>query len=90
VIILQLLEITPAESPLEGVVMELSDCASRRCQWRRRDRRAETAFRDIDYAGWSAQSRADQAGTERKDRWMENAKIFSTQGKALTRSRSAR
>jgi malate dehydrogenase len=81
-VILQLLEITPALKALEGVVMELSDCAFATLHGVVATDRAETAFGDIDYA-LLVGAKPRGPGMERKDLLTENAKIFSTQGKAL-------
>ena len=81
-VILQLLEITPALKALEGVVMELNDCAFATLHGVVATDRAETAFRDIDYA-MLVGAKPRGPGMERKDLLTENAKIFSTQGKAL-------
>ena len=81
-VILQLLEITPALKALQGVVMELDDCAFATLQGVVATDRAETAFRDADYA-LLVGARPRGPGMERKDLLLENAKIFSAQGKAL-------
>jgi malate dehydrogenase len=81
-VILQLLEITPALKALEGVVMELSDCAFATLHGVVATDRAEIAFRDADYA-LLVGAKPRGPGMERKDLLLENAKIFSTQGKAL-------
>ena len=49
-VVLQLLEITPALGALEGVVMELRDCAFPLLDNVLTTDQAETAFRDADYA----------------------------------------
>jgi malate dehydrogenase len=81
-VILQLLEITPALKALEGVVMELDDCAFPTLHGVVATDRAEAAFRDADYA-LLVGARPRGPGMERKDLLLENAKIFSAQGKAL-------
>ena len=81
-VILQLLEITPALKALDGVVMELDDCAFATLQGVVATDRADTAFRDADYA-LLVGARPRGPGMERKDLLLENAKIFSAQGKAL-------
>src|SRR4029079_17710850 len=81
-VILQLLEITPALKALEGVVMELDDCAFSTLQGVVATDRADTAFRGADYA-LLVGARPRGPGMERKDLLLENAKIFSAQGKAL-------
>jgi malate dehydrogenase len=81
-IILQLLEITPALGALRGVAMELEDCAFDALHGVVVTDRAEAAFRDINY-GLLVGARPRGPGMERKDLLLENAKIFSAQGKAL-------
>jgi malate dehydrogenase len=81
-IILQLLEISPAMGALNGVAMELDDCAFETLQGIVLSDRAEVAFRDIHYA-LLVGARPRGPGMERKDLLLENAKIFSAQGKAL-------
>jgi len=81
-IILQLLEITPALAALRGVAMELEDCAFDALHGVVVTDRAEVAFRDINY-GLLVGARPRGPGMERKDLLLENAKIFSAQGKAL-------
>jgi malate dehydrogenase len=81
-VILQLLEITPALKALEGVVMELHDCAFATLQGVVATDRAEAAFRDADYA-LLVGAKPRGPGMERKDLLLENARIFSAQGKAL-------
>jgi malate dehydrogenase len=81
-IILQLLEITPALNALNGVAMELDDCAFEALHGVVVTDKAETAFRDINYA-LLVGARPRGPGMERKDLLLENAKIFSAQGKAL-------
>jgi malate dehydrogenase len=81
-VILQLLEITPALKALEGVAMELHDCAFATLEGIVATDRADAAFRDADYA-LLVGARPRGPGMERKDLLLENAKIFSAQGKAL-------
>jgi malate dehydrogenase len=81
-VILQLLEIPPALGALQGVAMELHDCAFDALHGVIATDQAQTAFRDIDYA-LLVGARPRGPGMERKDLLMENAKIFSAQGKAL-------
>jgi malate dehydrogenase len=81
-IILQLLEITPALPALNGVAMELDDCAFDTLRGIVVTDRPEVAFRDINYA-LLVGARPRGPGMERKDLLLENAKIFSAQGKAL-------
>ncbi len=81
-VILQLLEITPALGALEGVVMELRDCAFPLLDNVVTTDKAETAFRDADYA-LLVGARPRGPGMERGDLLLANAEIFSTQGRAL-------
>jgi malate dehydrogenase len=81
-VILQLLEITPALGALNGVAMELDDCAFDSLHGIVLSDQAEVAFRDVDYA-LLVGARPRGPGMERKDLLTENAKIFSAQGKAL-------
>lgn len=81
-VILQLLEITPALPALNGVVMELEDCAFPTLQGVVATDVAEVAFRDADYA-LLVGAKPRGPGMERSDLLRDNAKIFSTQGKAL-------
>ena len=81
-VILQLLEIPPALGALEGVAMELDDCAFDALHGVVVSDQAATAFRDADYA-LLVGARPRGPGMERKDLLLENAKIFSAQGKAM-------
>ena len=81
-VILQLLEITPALDALQGVVMELDDCAFPLLQGIVATDDANVAFKDTDYA-LLVGSRPRGPGMERKDLLEANAAIFSAQGKAL-------
>jgi malate dehydrogenase len=81
-VILQLLEITPALNALNGVVMELDDCAFPTLQGVVATDQPDVAFRDTDYA-LLVGARPRGPGMERGDLLRENAKIFSVQGKAL-------
>jgi len=81
-IVLHLLEIPPAMRALEGVVMELSDCAFPLLHRIEASDDAKVAFKDIDYA-FLVGARPRGAGMERKDLLEANAAIFSTQGQAL-------
>lgn len=81
-IVLQLLEITPALPALNGVAMELDDCAFDTLQGIVVSDRADVAFRDINYA-LLVGARPRGPGMERKDLLLANAQIFSAQGKAL-------
>ncbi|MEJ2533942.1 MAG: malate dehydrogenase [Gammaproteobacteria bacterium] len=79
---LQLLEITPALGVLEGVVMELHDCAFPLLQKVVATDDANVAFKDADYA-LLVGAKPRGPGMERSDLLTENGKIFGPQGKAL-------
>jgi malate dehydrogenase len=81
-IILQLLEITPALGALNGVAMELDDCAFDTLHSVVVTDKPEEAFRDTHYA-LLVGARPRGPGMERKDLLIANAQIFSAQGKAL-------
>lgn len=83
-VILQLLEITPAMGALEGVVMELNDCAFPLLQDVIISDDPEVAFKDTDYA-LLVGARPRGPGMERKDLLEANAAIFSVQGKAMNK-----
>ena len=83
-IILQLLEITPAMGALEGVVMELNDCAFPLLKEVIISDDAEVAFADSEYA-LLVGARPRGPGMERKDLLEANAAIFSGQGKAINK-----
>jgi len=79
---LHLLEITPALGALQGVVMELSDCAFPTLHRVVATDDARVAFRDCNVA-MLVGARPRGPGMERKDLLLANAQIFSAQGKAL-------
>ena len=81
-VILQLLEITPALPALEGVVMELNDCAFPLLAGIVATDDLATAFKDADYA-LLVGARPRGPGMERKDLLEANGAIFGPQGKAL-------
>lgn len=83
-VVLQLLEITPAMGALEGVVMELNDCAFPLLQEVIISDDPEVAFKDTDYA-LLVGARPRGPGMERKDLLEANAAIFSVQGKAMNK-----
>jgi malate dehydrogenase len=83
-VILQLLEITPALGALEGVVMELQDCAFSVLQDVVATDDAETAFEDADYA-LLVGAKPRGPGMERKDLISANGKIFGPQGAAMNK-----
>ncbi|MCO7224543.1 malate dehydrogenase [Pleionea sp. CnH1-48] len=81
-VILQLLDITPAMDALQGVKMELDDCAFPLLQDVTCSDDPNVAFKDADYA-LLVGARPRGPGMERKDLLEANAAIFSVQGKAL-------
>jgi malate dehydrogenase len=81
-VILQLLEITPALGALNGVVMELDDCAFPLLAGTVTTDKAEEAFEGVDYA-LLVGSRPRTKGMERGDLLEANGGIFGPQGKAL-------
>ena len=81
-VILQLLEITPALPALDGVVMELNDCAFPTLAGVVTSDAAGTAFKDADYA-FLVGAKPRGAGMERADLLLGNAEIFKVQGRAL-------
>ena len=81
-VILRLLEIPQSLGPLNGVGMELEDCALPLLHDIVLTDDPRIGFRETDYAiliGAKPRSK----GMERKDLITENAKIFSAQGKAI-------
>jgi malate dehydrogenase len=81
-VILQLLEIPPALPALQGVVMELDDCAFPTLAGVVATDNPDEAFKDSDYA-LLVGARPRGPGMERKDLLEANAQIFSVQGKAM-------
>lgn len=79
---LHLLEITPALPGLQGVVMELNDCAFPTLNKVVATDDARVAFKNCDVA-MLVGARPRGPGMERKDLLLANAQIFSAQGKAL-------
>jgi malate dehydrogenase len=79
---LHLLEISAALPGLQGVVMELNDCAFPTLNRVVATDDAELAFRDC-HAALLVGARPRGPGMERKDLLLANAQIFSVQGKAL-------
>ena len=86
-VILQLLEITPALGALDGVAMELDDCAFPLLAGIVKTDDANTAFADADLA-FLVGSRPRTKGMERGDLLAANGAIFTVQGKALAESAS--
>jgi len=83
-VILKLLElpIDKAQAALNGCMMELEDCAFPLLHEMLGTDSAEVAFRDADIA-LLVGARPRGPGMERKDLLLENAKIFTAQGRAL-------
>ena len=81
-VVLQLLEITPALGALNGVVMELNDCAFPLLAGIVATDDPNVAFKGTDYAILVG-ARPRGPGMERSDLLQANAAIFSVQGKAL-------
>jgi len=83
-VILQLLELPldKAQAALRGVMMELEDCAFPLLAGMQGAADPKVAFKDADVA-LLVGARPRGPGMERKDLLLENAKIFTGQGKAL-------
>ena len=75
-VILHLLEITPALPALEGVIMELNDCAFPTLAGTVATDDPNVAFKDVDFA-LLVGARPRGPGMERKDLLEANAAIFS-------------
>lgn len=81
-VILQLMEITPALNALNGVVMEIKDCAYPLIHDIAVTDDVEKGFRDADYV-MLVGAKPRSKGMERGDLLKENGKIFKPQGKAI-------
>ena len=81
-VVLQMLEITPALSALEGVAMELDDCAFPLLAGIVMSDDPEKAFADASVA-MLVGAMPRKAGMERSDLLSANGAIFTTQGRAL-------
>ncbi|MEO7478418.1 MAG: malate dehydrogenase [Lysobacteraceae bacterium] len=81
-VILQLLEVTPALGALQGVVMELNDCAFPTLHGVVATDDPNVAFKDADYA-LLVGARPRGPGMERKDLLEANGAIFGPQGRAM-------
>ncbi|XP_009465886.1 PREDICTED: malate dehydrogenase, cytoplasmic [Nipponia nippon] len=81
-LVLVLLDITPMMTVLEGVVMELQDCALPLLREVIPTDKEEVAFKDLDIAILVG-SMPRREGMERKDLLKANVKIFKSQGAAL-------
>lgn len=79
---LQLLEVPAALKALQGVVMELADCAFETLIDVSASDQAEVAFRDVDFA-FLVGAKPRGPGMERSDLLLGNAEIFRVQGRAL-------
>ena len=81
-VVLSLLEIPPAMDALEGVAMELEDCAFPLLEGVHLSSDPVQAFRDVSWA-LLVGSKPRGKGMERGDLIRENGPIFVSQGKAL-------
>ncbi|HEY1857623.1 malate dehydrogenase [Acidocella sp.] len=81
-IILNLLDLPVAQKALNGVIMELNDCAFPLLAGVEPTDNPNLAFKDIDI-GILVGSRPRGPGMERRDLLAANAEIFKVQGKAL-------
>lgn len=90
-VVLQLVEIPPAMDAVQGVVMELEDCAFPLLAGLQATDKPEEGFKDADYI-LLVGAKPRGPGMERKDLLEANAAIFSAQGKAINdvASRSVR
>jgi malate dehydrogenase len=79
---LHLLEVTPALGALQGVVMELADCAFPTLNSIVATDDARVGFKDAGVA-LLVGARPRGPGMERKDLLLANAQIFSAQGRAI-------
>ncbi len=82
-VILQLLEIPPAMNALQGVLMELNDCAFPLVAGVIATDDPNVAFKDVEFA-LLVGSRPRGPGMERSDLLNANGAIFTVQGKALS------
>jgi malate dehydrogenase len=87
-VILHLLEIEPALKALNGVVMELDDCAFPLLQGVVATASLEEGFKGVNWA-LLVGSVPRKAGMERKDLLGINGKIFTGQGQAIARNAAA-
>ncbi|HEX8296964.1 MAG TPA: malate dehydrogenase [Chthoniobacteraceae bacterium] len=84
-VVLHLIEIEPALPALQGVVMELQDCAFPLLQGIVATASLDEGFRDVNWA-LLVGSVPRKAGMERKDLLGINGKIFIGQGQAIERN----
>lgn len=82
-VVLHLLEIPNAMDALQGVLMELKDCAFPLLHRIEASDDPKVAFKNVDYA-FLVGARPRGQGMERKDLLTVNAEIFAVQGKALS------
>ena len=87
-VILNLIEIEPAMKALEGVVMELDDCAFPLLKGVVPTADLNEGFRDVNWA-LLVGSVPRKAGMERKDLLGINGKIFVGQGQAIEKNAAA-
>jgi malate dehydrogenase len=87
-VVLQMLEITPALPALEGVSMELEDCAFPLLAGMVRTDRPAEGFADADFALLVGAMPRKQ-GMERSDLLAANGAIFTEQGLAISEAASA-
>lgn len=87
-VILQLLEVTPSMSKLEGVVMELLDCAFPLLQGVEISDDPNVAFKGANQC-FLVGSRPRGPGMERADLLKVNGAIFTAQGKAINDNAAA-
>ena len=87
-IVLRMLEIEPAMKSLEGVAMELDDCALPLLADMVLTSKAEEAFEGTNWA-LLVGSVPRKAGMERKDLLSVNGGIFGPQGKAIAKTASS-
>jgi len=81
-VILVMLDIPPMAAVLEGVELELIDCALPTLAGVEAVTNEEQAFKDIDFA-FLVGAMPRKEGMERKDLLAANVKIFKSQGKSL-------
>jgi len=87
-VILHLIEIEPALTALNGVVMELDDCAFPLLKGMVPTANLDEGFRGVNWA-LLVGSVPRKAGMERKDLLGINGKIFTGQGKAIQKNASS-
>ncbi|MBI1301733.1 MAG: malate dehydrogenase [Alphaproteobacteria bacterium] len=81
-VILHMLEITPALGALNGVIMELNDCAFPLLHGTVPTDDPNVAFKDVDFA-FLVGAMPRKEGMERKDLLEANGGIFGPQGRAI-------